>query len=229
MDGVLGDYEDGAMQAFRARFEAQLELQQMADRWVAEITAAAREDIAAVIVLQTRYREAMMEPTERVARTDRAIVELNRRTLDQVLSGADAELGGSIRRAYDLAAFPSIYRDAAALDRRLTAALELDDLTTDQRERLVELGGPYRAEYEQLSRRMIEQLGTSTVNLVGLGPEAFNDWQQRQQQLVKIQFDRNELNSRAISRLRAILTEAQIHRIGGLPEPLGEDEFYFYR
>ena len=94
---------------------------------------------------------------------------------------------------------------------------------------MIDLGATYRAEYERLSREMIKHLGTSTMNTVGLDPEAFKQWQQRQQQLVKVRFDRNELNGRAISRLRATLTEEQILRIGGLPEPLGEDDFYFYR
>jgi hypothetical protein len=229
LDDLLSSYEDRATQAFRARLDAQLEMQRMADTWQSEIEAAAREDIVAVIELQNDYREKMRGPTSRVSETNEAIAKLNRGTLDLILSELAAARAHEIRRAYDLAAFPSIYEDAASVDRHLKAAMTLPDLTREQRSQIVDLDGNYRAEYEELSREMIAQLGTSAINVVGLDPDEFRKWQTRQQQLAKIGFERNELNGRAISRMQAILTEDQVRRIGGLPEPLGEDDFFFYR
>jgi hypothetical protein len=229
IDELLTAYEGGASRAFEERLQAQLDMQRRNDRWMAEITAAARRDLGAVIELQTRYREEMREPMQRVATTDRVVVDLNRHTLEELAGVLPRDLAAEIRRAYDLAAFPSIWEDPASVDRHLAKALALDDLTAQQRAELTDLGASYRGEYEALSREMIEQLPTSVVNAVGLDPETFADWQRRQQQLAKIRFDRNELNGRAISRLQAMLTETQILRIGGLPEPLGEDDFFFYR
>ncbi len=226
---VLAAYEGDALPALRSRLEAQLDLQQRADRWQNEIQAASRQDLSAVIELQQRYREEMKEPTRRVVRTDEVIVELNRRTLEGIAAALSPEGAAAVRHEYELAAFPSIFDDPASIDRHLASALELDDLTAGQRESIVDLGGSYKAEYARLTREMIGYLGTSSVSVVGLDPEGFRDWQQRQQQLAKIRFDRNELNGRAIGRLRSVLSGEQTIRIGGLPEPLGEDDFYFYR
>jgi hypothetical protein len=43
--------------------------------------------------------------------------------------------------------------------------------------------------------------------------------QERQEQMEKMRFDRNELNQRVAANLKAALTEDQLTRIGGLPEP----------
>lgn len=229
VDNVITQYEENALQAFRNRFEAQLQMQQLADQWTAEITLAAQEDITAVIELQNQYRAVMKQPTSLVQQTDLAIVELNRDTLSQLLIQLPDQLANSLQTAYNHAAYPSIYQDPSRVERQIAAALKLDDLTPSQREQLVNLGSTYLNEYEKFSEEMIDQLSTSSINVVGLEPEAFRAWQEQQQQLAKVKFDRNELNGRAISQLRIILNEEQISRIGGLPEPLGEDDFYFYR
>ncbi|MCP3905794.1 MAG: hypothetical protein GY715_19375 [Planctomycetes bacterium] len=226
---VLTAYENNATQAFRARLDAQLEMQRLADRWQSEISAASREDLVAIVELQNEYRETMRQPTARVTRTNETIAKLNRSTLDLVLAELTAARAHEIRQAYELAAFPSIFEDAASVDRHLKAALKLQDLTGEQRAQITNLDGNYRAEYEALSREMMAQLSTTSINVVGLDPDEFKKWQTRQQELARIGFERNELNGRAISRMQAILTDAQVARIGGLPEPIGEDESFFYR
>jgi len=229
LDDVLSSYESRATQAFRARLEAQLDMQRIADHWQSEITAASREDIAAVIQLQNEYRETMRKPTARVTEANETIAKLNRSTLDLALAELPVARAHEIRRAYELAAFPSIYEDAASVDRHLKVAIKLADLTGEQRAQIVDLDGNYRAEYEELSREMIAQLGITSLNVAGLDPDEFKKWQVRLQELARIGFDRNELNGRAISRMAAILTGDQVRRIGGLPEPLGEDDFVFFR
>jgi len=229
LDDLLTAYEEEAEPAFRDRLQAQLDMQQMADQWAIEIQQAAREDLAAVIDLQNRYREAMQQPGDRVTQADQRIVALNRRALEQLRKMMPDDLVAAVEKAYDLAAFPSIYNDPAAVHRQLARALALNGLTADQRNQLIDVGADYRAEYQRLSRSMVDQLPASAVNVVGLAPEAFKEWQSSQQQLAKTRYDRNELNARAINRLLAILTESQVHEIGGLPEPSGEDDFFFYR
>ena len=52
---------------------------------------------------------------------------------------------------------------------------------------------------------------------------------QQQQEMGSLRFQRNELNGQAIRRLKAVLTEAQVAELGGLPTPVEEDENYFLR
>lgn len=222
-------YEEQALAAFQARFEAQLDLQRMNDQWLSEITEAANRDLSEIVELQLRYQEAMKAPTARVTQTDQMLVDLNRRTIESVLSLLSPERAHTMQRAYDHAAYPSVYNDAASVHRHLSRSLELDDLTPNQREQLTDLGASYRPEYERLTREMIPHLSASRVNVVGLDTEDFQVWQRAQQELTKIRFDRNELNGRSITRMKTILSEDQIRRLGGLPEPLGEDDLFLYR
>jgi hypothetical protein len=56
---------------------------------------------------------------------------------------------------------------------------------------------------------------------MGGGPGVQRDWQAIQDQqraMEKISFDRDDLNDRALSRLRAALSEDQVQRLGGLRE-----------
>jgi len=229
LDSILDAYRDSTIPAFRQRLEAQLNMQQVSDRWAAEVQAAVAEDITAVVALQQRYQSIMEEPTAALEEAEAAIIALNRRTLDEVLGKLSGESARSVRQAYDRAAFPTIFEDAAAVDRQLAASMGLDDLTLDQRGRLEELAASYRPEYERLSRAMCEQLGPSSANVVGFDAEDFRQWQAQQQKMARLRYDRNELNARAINRLKAILTEDQIQRIGGLPEPQEEDEMSIFR
>ncbi len=230
LDTVLADYELAAIDAFRQRLEAQLDLQELSDTWAAEIQEASSMDIAAVIELQQRYRETMVEPTARVSRTDEAIIALNRATLGRI----DAILGSTeartIRQKYSRRAFPTVYDDPASVDKHLKAARDIEDLTADQRQQLDELAAEYRPQYAELSVKMAELIGKmGRANVVGFDTEQFKQWQSKQQKLAKHRYDRNELNARAISRLKTVLTEEQIQRIGGLPEPQEDEGFSFFQ
>jgi len=229
IDEILDVYRDSTIPAFRQRLEAQLNMQQISDRWAADVQVAVAEDITAVVALQQRYQSIMAEPTAALEEAEAAIIALNRRTLDEVLVALPHQAARAVRQAYDRAAFPTIFQDPAAVDRHLTAAMGLEDLSLDQRGRLEELAASYRPEYERLSRAMCEQLGPSSANVVGFDAEDFRQWQAQQQKMARLRYDRNELNARAITGLKAILTEDQIQRIGGLPEPQEEDEMSIFR
>ena len=145
--------------------------------------------------------------------------ELNRETIDRLVTALDTGKAGLLRRAYAKKAFPSVYNDPASVEDHLTRALSLGDLTSEQRNRLNEIAADYRPAYEQLSQKLIELGGLEPR--WGMADEDF-DWkaeQQRQQDLATVRFDRDELSARASAQLAAILTEEQVRRIGGLPEP----------
>ena len=166
----------------------------------------------------TRYQQFIGPALQEFTDAEKAIGDLNKATLDKLIKVLSPGKASALRRAYDKKAYPSIYNDAASVEDHLSRALALPDLTADQRNRLSEVAADYRPAYEALCRRLIKLGGMPRGELIG---EDF-DWkseQDRQQSVATIRFDRDELSARAAARLGAILTEEQVRRIGGLPEP----------
>jgi hypothetical protein len=218
---TIASYDEDAIAHFRARFDAQMDLQRATDRWTARAQHF-RQNGGANGVQQ--YADIIGPATVRLTGADRAVVELNRRTLDAAISALSHEEARAVTRAYDRLAFPSVYGDAMSADGRLDAALALPDLSPSQRVSIDELAADFRPEYETLSRRLTEiitergQLDPSRMDR-----EYWRTYQQYQEKLERARFERTEVNDRAVHRLRAILTAEQIRRIGGLTDSDAED------
>ncbi len=225
IDPLLAAYEGSALDLFRTRYAARLAYSELLQKWSVEVQAL-QGDMGAAMDYGRRYQEAMGGVYDKVREADGRVTELNRRTRDEVVTALTPEAGASIRRAYDRAAFPSIYKDRMAADRPLAKALKLDDLTEEQRQRLDGLEAAYRPEYERLSQAMIAQAGGPAMNPMSCDPAAWQEHEQREEQLRTLRFDRDELCHRAIYGLKAVLTAEQLERIGPLPEPKEKDSIY---
>lgn len=215
---ILGDYLEQAVPAFRARFRAQLDLQRLSEAWTAQISQAVQDDIAEVVEMQRKYTETMQGPAEAVSATNKTIIALNRETMTRIRSMLPDPEAIRLGRAYDVAAYPSIFNDPGAADEHIDAALALRDLDPAQRQQLAELAIGYRPEYRRISEEMKGQLTDEMTYVIGIDQERILEWQARQEQMSRLRFDRNELNARAVNRIRIILNEDQLGRLGPLPE-----------
>ena len=213
IDSILAGYEQSASDAFRARYEATLEMQRATEQWTAVV-----HDAGAQMEFAQRYKEIMGQPSKRVAEANQTIAKLNRASLGELIEALPRAAAESLRRAYNKAAFPTVYTDPAAVGERLTAAMQLDDLTSEQRSSFEELAASYRSDYEELSRKMVELAKQGQVNPMNFETVDWQAYQQRTEQLQRLHFDRDELNDRAAIRLKAVLRDEQIQRIGGLPK-----------
>jgi hypothetical protein len=222
IDSILMGYEELATDLFRRRFEAQLAFQQATQKWSSEAQAL-QGDPGAALDYARRYEEIVGDASKKLDVAARGVAKLNRQTMKALIDTLPEAAGGSIRRAYDRKAFPSVYNDPVSVDRQLTGALKLDDLTDEQREHLDGLAAAYRPEYERLCQAMVENVDRDQMNPMNFDPARMQEYQKREEQLQKLRFDRNELCYRAINRLKAVLSPEQIERIGGLPEAK-EDE-----
>ena len=218
IDSILARYEESATDLFRQRFEAQLDFQRAFQKWWGE-SQALQGDPAAMMEYAQRYQEIMGDASEKLGEAGRRVATLNRQMIDELIAALPEEAGRSIRRAYDRKAFPSIYNDPVSVDRHLTEALKLEELTEKQREQLDGLAAAYRPEYERLCQAMVANVDRDGMNPMNFEPVDWQDYQQREEQRQKLRFDRDELSYRAINRLKAVLSPEQIERIGGLPEP----------
>jgi hypothetical protein len=142
--------------------------------------------------------DRQIELDERRAALRAELINLNHTTRDAVAAMLDEAKAAALTAAYKRAAWPEVYRDGQSILPALEAALALDDLPTNQRSAVYELMLEHRRDYETLCDRIIE---------------AGSDWSARQ----RFSFERDELSRRAARRLRSLLSDDQVRRIGGLP------------
>jgi hypothetical protein len=131
--------------------------------------------------------------------------------------------GQSIKRAYNRRAFPDVYHDPRAADGHLASAMQLADLTEPQRSQIQEIAAEYQGAYEELSEQLAalesKSLDVGAMLAGGQGGAGQVNWQAMQDQArarEKLEFERNDLSDKATTRLKAVLNEEQVRRLGGL-------------
>jgi len=226
-DPILLDYETSSIDLVKGRFDAQFDLSKAQELFGLRMYRAQREGDDSVSQMQT-YGEFLNEPSRRLDRANDALAQLNRATLEKLLDALSAPSARSVRLAYLRAAHPRVYDDPICVDEQLNAAMDLDDLTGEQRSRLTELAATYRPEYERLSQEMVEVSRSVHIDPLSSETKDWEAWQEKQHRMQQLNFERNEINFRAINRLKAMLREDQLQRLGGLPEPPEEEEYEIY-
>jgi hypothetical protein len=158
--------------------------------------------------MMEKWREAQGEARD----CNRRIVSLNRETLQRVLAKLTDDVAWTLRYEYNRAAYPDIFDDDEPAEEALAAAYRLEDLTPRQRQRINELAADFRHDYFELSGRMVELRSKRDFDPMAMevpGRETF----EREIELERLRYDRNERCARARTHLRLILTEAQAQRI----------------
>lgn len=220
-DQDLWTYEKATTSAFRSRFDASLEMQHAQDLWQMEMSQPRGEGEENQFAIAARYQDILARASKGVADASNAIRALNRKSLDALLAKLPAETAATVRAAYNRAAFPSVYNDPLSLDRHFNEAAKLPDVGPEQQRRLLDLAAEFRPAYAHLCEQMTEIAAGGEMPSFSpdSDPDAWKRWQERLEALANLRFDRDELSLRAINQLKTILTEDQIRRLGGLPEP----------
>jgi len=211
---ILIRYEEDIAAAFRARYEVAIAYQRAVEQ-VGAGAAALRE--------RGDWRRGgpggeltqMLETTGTDLRArGKAIVELNRSTLEAIAGALGDGSAAALRRGYRRASHPEVYDDPGAAGPVLQNALRLEDLTPSQRARISDLLADYSAPYDDTSEQMAD-LRTAMAETGG--GRRGGDWTRRreiQNQLERLQFNRGELNDRTLRQLRGVLEETQVQRLG---------------
>lgn len=222
IDHIVHAYEKSLHEALLVRYEASLDNQRSQDRWSLAARGGFSSDPNA---MRTTYQEIMGETQRAFAAANDAVVELNRRTLESLMQALPESQAMDLRDAYRRRAFPSVYQDPASMDKHFRSAQQISTLTPEQTTRLRDAAVKYRAAYTALSERMVE-LTAAMEN------RHYYDWttqdedywkrqMERQDEMSRVRFERNELSARAIGTLQSLLTKEQLSLIGPLPEPPG--------
>jgi hypothetical protein len=225
----LNQYESQAAAAFKTKYLAAIDLQKAQEKWNSQMMKA-QADGGNAMTFAANYKNIMGEPAKALRQASEDISKLNHDTCERLIAALPAEQANSLRTQYDRKAFPAIYIDNIACLNQIDAALRLGDLTIDQRAKVNDLAAEYRPAYAHFSEEMA-RLSSGSVGLgFGMSFEAedWQKWQERQDAMSKIAFDRNELSLKSLRQLRGILTESQVERLGGLAEPKVKEERVWY-
>ena len=84
------------------------------------------------------------------------VIDLNRRWLKTMVATISSEAGQQLRAAYQRAAYPGLVPDYMGAHRTFAAAMELHDLTDDQRAALAAQRDAYVAEHAAITERLIQ-------------------------------------------------------------------------
>ncbi len=220
---ILAAYESEVVPALRARYQACLERQQVMDKWSASVRAN-QGDQAAMVEASIRFQETMTTAGAPAREAGVRLAELNRRTLDALVAALPEAKRRAFRGAYNRQAFPTVYVDPVCVEEHLGRALALKDLSADQVAGISTLAGAYWIDYEALSRKMTALTDAADFLLGSPGHAEMTGYMQRQEELEKLRFDRDELSYRAISRIQGVLSPDQVAALGGLPKPKAQSD-----
>ena len=91
----------------------------------------------------------------------------------------------------------------------------MPDLTPRQRQQLDEIADAFRTEYFRLSQRLVELRRQRDAGSPPMGIPS-RDIIDREIELERLRFERDEVSARAKLRLRLVLTDEQLQRIPDL-------------
>lgn len=165
------------------------------------------------------WQEMMRKAGERIAEPRRKRSELIQTIVDTVKSAMGPESTAAIDRAFQRQCYPSIFSDPRAAEPFIEKALQLKDLTPDQRAQIETLSKEYTPAWFDLCQKM-SALTIDQNPMTSGDPNAWKEWQAKREQRDRLQFDRDELSIRAVRRLSMILTDEQRAQLRGLDEYL---------
>jgi hypothetical protein len=140
------------------------------------------------------------------------MVDLNRGTLEALTEVLPANLAEILRDAYNQRAFPGIYDDPRATGRYIFAAMELTDLADQQRARIEAVRDEYEPRQREIADRM-RDVYIAATGAPGADRERWRAFQAQRNKLDVLEFDRREINAKALRQLRDILTDEQQTRL----------------
>ncbi|MHC5001490.1 MAG: hypothetical protein ACYTJ0_00030 [Planctomycetota bacterium] len=212
IDTVLLEYERSATALFRGFFESDLRFQEALDKLNASSAAARMQTEGGNrLGFADGYRDILESQGRDTRDARRRLIDVNRQTVDRIVAALADEAGAPVRLLYEKRAFPDEFEDSRSAAPRLRAALELPDLTADQRSAIAQISAEFQGEHERLSREMV------AVRMNSAGGDRM-DWQQRvdgQRRVERLRSERDDLNEKSLVRLRSVLSDEQLARLQG--------------
>ena len=215
VEKLLVEYEATAGDGLRRQYEAAMTMRREAQKLRAQMarrTADGDEDRQRGRGRWQAYRDLMESDGRKADQARQFMIDLNRGTVDALTDVLPANLAETLRDSYNQLAFPGIYDDPRATGRYIIAALELTDLEDQQRARVEAVRAEYEPDHREIADRMRDVYIAST-GPTGADRERWRAFQSQRNKLDVLEFDRREINARALRQLRDILTDEQGTRL----------------
>lgn len=179
-----------------------------------------RVEVDANVEISPDEVDGVMRAREPVAEACRAIEESQKASAESIhaaLTGSDAV---TFRRGVRRQTHPEAYRSQERVDAAFDRVLRLENLSPEQLQAVASLGEDYRERSERLVDLSVERTDRSdaiTMEFMRAGTATSDATMARQMKAISsaqrqqadATFDREELNARALRRLRAALTPEQ--------------------
>ena len=164
----------------------------------------------------TAYRKLLAEMVERYGEQIREWNTARQTFLDDLVAELPSEHAPVFIRTWKRASNPTVYRDAGSASQPIRQGLELSDLTPDQVGAIATVMAEYEVDWEKLSdematvREAMKKFGALSA------PDEYGEYQKFEQRYKQLEFQRNELNERALRRLALYLSPEQRLKIRAL-------------
>jgi hypothetical protein len=227
-NAVLTTYEPAFIDALRRRYETVIEEQKKIDIFHAKMMIPSDAgEVRVEIDGNTDEFKTMQISQKRIGDAESAIASLNRRTVEDGLSKLEESDAKALKRGWQRAAYPSVFRDPRDAEPILIDAIKLEDTSPEQIQQLNEILQKHREEYEKISETMVQTVAASGAAPPEAGefnPDHFKAMQATQNTMKKLRFDRTELNASSLRKLKAVLSPEQAERLPGLKEKKDQPE-----
>jgi hypothetical protein len=218
IDPALAEYELAVTDIFRRYYETSQDIERQTQALTARFAERSGDDDRRGMSIEADddIMRSIEQQRELVRAARAEIMQRNRALLDTLDATLASDTAHRLRRNYDRAAYPQVFRARRPAEDQIKTALAFDDLTDDQRGSIQEAFADYLAQWEALSDELvaIHRAAAEGDDQTDEGDFNFSAMQERQREIERVRFERNDLDAAAIARLRAILTDEQAERIG---------------
>ncbi len=146
----------------------------------------------------TKRRSDVNESAEQLA-------QLNRSMAEEIFAAVPEETSGTLRAAYERAAYPEIFGNDRAVD-SVVAELLATDVTPEQRQKIESRADQYRQEWSSLARGMVEAKQRKGATQV-FPPT--RDSMESQLALQQLRYQQDQLEQRTLVQIELLLDSAQ--------------------
>ncbi len=199
---IAQSYERRATDLAKERFVASMDAKILGERALAHsFTVGERNyefDLTAAGPAGDAFRRACGE----LGAAEKQYYQLNVATYQQLHALLEPQTARSLRRSYQLAAFPEATEDSTAMHETLGSTVRDAQLAVEQRELVLELQVEYVVKYEVIMERLVStvrppsKLALYQFDDAGhIVYHAGSEEYQQYQEIVAIQFERDELNA----------------------------------
>ena len=161
IDRILAEYETTIAEPLKTRYDLILDTQRIENQSYVEfaILQQVKEGNTTIDDLLALNRRLGLDRVHSATMTvNQRIREINRATIDQVIATMSQPAGERLRAAYERLCWPLILIDPTEMGTRLTAAMQLPDLTPQQRADIENIAAAYRPAYADFCQRMIDSV-----------------------------------------------------------------------